>query len=340
MLAHLWKRNGIYYAIWYEGHTKKARQKSLKTRDEKTAEIRLKDFNRKMLAGKVKPIKPKLICKLSDFRIRFLEYIETEIEIGQIRESTYNLFKVSLDKAVKAWGPDKNLLNLCEEDLEHYQHFISKTYNIKKATVNKNYQHLKGALRKGQKWGAVNQKLHFPKNWKTTQTIRYLSKAELKKLIEKIPDEEFADLCMLSACSGMRSGEIIRLTARDIDNPPGFIRISAEQKNRQEDRIPINKEMRAIFNRYKRDIGPIFRWKKNYQISALFKKHARAAGFPDHRFHDLRHTFGAHLVMAGVDIRMVQQLMRHKSIHSTMVYTKLYPADLVEALNKLDFGIG
>ena len=66
-----------------------------------------------------------------------------------------------------------------------------------------------------------------------------------------------------------------------------------------------------------------------------FADAVREAGIKDFTWHCLRHTFASRLVMAGVDIRTVQELMGHKSITMTMRYAHLSPEHSAAALEKL-----
>jgi Phage integrase family len=66
-----------------------------------------------------------------------------------------------------------------------------------------------------------------------------------------------------------------------------------------------------------------------------FKKVCSAAGITDFRFHDLRHTFASHLVMAGVDLVTVKDLLGHKTIAMTNRYTHLAPEHKAQAVAKL-----
>src|SRR6266576_3937429 len=52
-------------------------------------------------------------------------------------------------------------------------------------------------------------------------------------------------------------------------------------------------------------------------------------------WHCLRHTFASRLVMAGVDLRTVQELMGHKSIEMTVRYSHLAPKHTLAAVEQL-----
>ena len=64
----------------------------------------------------------------------------------------------------------------------------------------------------------------------------------------------------------------------------------------------------------------------------------RRAGIAPCGPHTLRHTFASRLVMAGIDIRTVQELMGHKTIAMTLRYAHLSPDHKRKAMATLEDG--
>jgi len=71
-------------------------------------------------------------------------------------------------------------------------------------------------------------------------------------------------------------------------------------------------------------------------VKRSFKTALKKSKIQDFHFHDTRHTFASHLVMAGVDITTVSRLLGHKSLTMTLRYSHLAPAHMQKAVNVLD----
>jgi integrase len=331
-MVHLWKRKGgdIFYAVWMEKD--RQRKKSLKTADKVKAKRRLKDFRRDLIAGKIKPISSGIRQTLYEFTEEFLNHISATKAI-----STYQLYDTALEKAKSAWG-DIPLTQITTRHIDRLMTDMTRA-GLSPPSVNKNRRHLKAALAKAYEWQYLKIPVRFPKPLGEEEKLRYLTNRQLKSIIQKLDDEEFADCCLFSAYTGLRSGEIIRLQWKDLDSPEGFLRVSPKQKNKRESWIPINSNARAILERCRRrdNIKP-FRFRTRQTLSKKFKAAARESGLGSYRFHDLRHTYGSHLAMMGENEAVIQQLMRHKSMASTFIYTRLSPRHLKDASEKVNYG--
>lgn len=64
-------------------------------------------------------------------------------------------------------------------------------------------------------------------------------------------------------------------------------------------------------------------------LEQTFKRHCEWAGLletkPELHFHSLRHSFATHCMNSGMKIQLVQMLMGHANINTTMIYTHLSP---------------
>jgi len=75
-----------------------------------------------------------------------------------------------------------------------------------------------------------------------------------------------------------------------------------------------------------------------YFVVKVYEPALKRAKIDGATWHTLRHTFASRKIMAGVDIRTVQELMGHSTITMTMRYAHLSPAHLRAAVNKASLG--
>lgn len=332
VMAALWKRkNGIYAVVWQENG--KPQRKSLKTKELRIAKRLFHLFKRDLLLEKVTPINgAKLKTNLSGFKDEFLDHVD-----ATLAASTYECYATAINKAISCWGD----IPLGHITTRHIDRLIKDMLRAGLAapTVNKNRRHLKAALKKAYEWDYLEAPVKFPGEVKEEERARFLTKEDLSKILSEMEDAEYSDVVQLAVYTGLRSSEILRLTATDIDKPQGFLRISPKQKNKTESFIPINKTARGILERCRARGGKkLVRFETRQTVSKNFKKAVRAAGLEIPRFHDLRHTFGSHLAMLGENEITIKDLMRHKAMASTMVYTHVSPEHLVDASNRINYG--
>ncbi|HEY7712916.1 MAG TPA: site-specific integrase [Candidatus Binatia bacterium] len=139
----------------------------------------------------------------------------------------------------------------------------------------------------------------------------------------------------------MRQGELLKLKWENVDLERGSITI-IQGKTLRRKTVAINKPTHEALEWLRANCYGefLFMWPWGDRVGKVtvydaFKKACSAAKITDFRFHDLRHTFASHLVMAGVDLVTVKELLGHKTINMTNRYTHLAPEHKAQAVAKL-----
>ncbi len=208
-------------------------------------------------------------------------------------------------------------------------------------------------------WVTANpaKPLRSPKRSRTLP--RFLSSEEIGRLLAApqaaaaggLRDRAILEL-MYSA--GVRVRELVTLDDADLDLTGGTVRVRG--KGRRERLGIVGTHARAAVRAWlaarpsrpeqrtkvpeRASARPLFTNRFGTRLSVrgvarLLEKHLATAGLTRRASpHTLRHSFATHLLDAGADIRSVQELLGHKSLVTTQIYTHVTTTRLLEAFDK------
>lgn len=181
----------------------------------------------------------------------------------------------------------------------------------------------------------------YPANWQLASLPKALSNNDIERLVDSLgwegPSARRADAVVRCALDlGLRSGEIAKLSLDDIDWPAGTLTLRGT-KSRREDVLPLplttgraiadylvlerpKTASRAVFirNTAPRDqpIGPD-------GVRKVIRQAYARAGLPYTGAHLLRHTIASRLLAGGSSLKEVADVLRHRSLNTTLIYAKL-----------------
>ncbi|MGQ9503404.1 MAG: tyrosine recombinase XerC [Thermogutta sp.] len=222
--------------------------------------------------------------------------------------------------------------------------------NYSASTVARRLASLRSFFRFGMREGWVKENPAKPlRNPRKPRNLPHvLSSEEVRRLLESPPANDpmgIRDRAILETIysAGLRISELVGLNDSDLDLRGEIIRVRG--KGRRERLAPLGSHaVRAIQRWLKvRKIHPslvpnpdrpvfVNRFGKRLttrSVARMLEKYLKQTGL-DRRTtpHSLRHSFATHLLNAGADIRSVQELLGHKSLVTTQIYTHLTTANL------------
>ena len=172
----------------------------------------------------------------------------------------------------------------------------------------------------------------------------YLSPDELKKLLN-ILDHDRAVVPSLAIklliFTGARVGEALHAKWSDIDVEAAVWTVQAENsKSKKRRKIPLNKEALCVFGQLSAlsNCEHVFTssrraGKRLTTIDRFWQRVRLESGIPHVRIHDLRRTFSAALLDAGVPIFNLQSILGHAHVQTTLRYSNLSSSALQDSAN-------
>ncbi|HVT26526.1 MAG TPA: tyrosine recombinase XerC [Lacipirellulaceae bacterium] len=225
-----------------------------------------------------------------------------------------------------------------------------------KSSISRRLASVRSFMKFGQRegWAKSNPAKALRNPRKSRKLPHFLSTDEVGKLLDAPKGNTPAtirDRAILETLysAGLRVSELVGLNDGDLDFAAGIVRVRG--KGKRERLAPIgsyasralkqwlDKRTLSPHEKTDRDV-PVFTNKfgtrlTTRSVARMLEKYLKETGLDSRTSpHTLRHSFATHLLDRGADIRSVQELLGHKSLVTTQIYTHVSTANLRAAYEK------
>jgi integrase len=218
--------------------------------------------------------------------------------------------------------------------------------NYPEVTINKKVSPLRVALKYAQEQGWIDRLPTMPFFKPGEGRLRYFTQEEEQAMLNWCQQRgqfDLWDYIVVSTDTGLRQGEVLTLKNRNVHAGRVTVwgqRTAADNGTKAGNTrtIPLTARALEVCKRRGTDNpGVLFNFNKD-QITRMWNAMRDALGYsddPEYVPHAMRHTFCSRLVMAKVNLVVVQRLAGHLRIETTCRYVHLDDDALVEAIASL-----
>lgn len=298
-------------------------------------------------------------ARLSQLIDQFLEHFEVEKGCSKLTIRDYRHYLDIFHQWLSTALPDKTIEDITLDNIRKYRVYLANRIDEKGMTlkrVTQNYYII--ALRSFLRYLIKNDiqtlepsKIDLPKA--ESRSLKFLEREQLQRLVHAVDiskEEGLRDRAMLELLfsTGLRVSELVKLNHKQINlERREFGVIGKGGKARI---VFISDSAADAIERYMAersdDFAPLFiRYSGRINgdnngekmrltprsVERCVKKYVRLARLPvDATVHTLRHSFATDLLTNGADIRAVQEMLGHKNIATTQIYTHVTNRQLKE----------
>lgn len=276
-------------------------------------------------------------------------YVVTNNKAGECQNKHAALFR-----CIVPFFGDRPVGSITAYHVEQYKAHLRRR-GLSPKTINNRLNILNTCLRTAYEWLDIRRtppkiaRLKCP-----PPKTDYLSLDECGLLLSRATGV-LREMLLTALRTGMRRGEIIGLQWSSIDWQTQHIIVRhsfceytnelSTTKSNRERYIPIDAELYGALCNRRRDTGYVFvdRYRRHFsgkQLALQLKRLCKTVGLRSIGWHTLRHTFASHLTMKGVPLNIVQALLGHSAITTTMRYAHVAPSTLRIAIGMLNPNTG
>ena len=281
---------------------------------------------------------------------QFLQFLTVERNAADLTVKSYREDLVALDEYLgQAYQRPADLAEITPLDLRGYVSAMHEA-GYAKTSISRRLASLRTFFKFAQREGIAQNNPAKPlRNPRPDRKLpHFLSGDEIGQLLDAPPAGQtmgLRDRAILEVTysAGLRVSEVVGMNSGDLDLTESIVRIRG--KGRKERLAPLGSFAIAALRRWLKvrvlspkekqgPLAPVFTNKfgrrlTTRSVARMLEKYLKTTGL-DLRTtpHTLRHSFATHLLDRGADIRSVQELLGHKSLVTTQIYTHVSTAGL------------
>jgi len=187
--------------------------------------------------------------------------------------------------------------------------------------------------------------LAIPRPRKETRLPIVLSQGEVSRLLQRTRNLKHRALLMILYSSGLWVGEVVRLRPEDLDPDRRLLRVRRGKGGKDRYTLLARRAVEEV-RTYQRAYpagrwlfpgGRLDRHLSTRSVQRVVQRSAQAAGITKKVTpHTLRHSFATHLLEAGTNLRIIQELLGHQSARTTQIYTHVATSTFEAVRSPLD----
>jgi len=285
---------------------------------------------------------------------QFLRYLDVERNASDLTIKSYREDLIDMADFITDQGRTTRLpRDIAPNDLRSYVTALHEA-GYAKSSISRKLASLRSFFKFAQRQQMVDNNPAKPlRNPRGTRKLpHFLTNEEILSLLNA-PNKESEmgrrDLAILEVTysAGLRVSELVGMNDRDIDFTDGTIRIRGKGRKERIGQLGSHAKKALLEYFQMRRPAPngtkepaTFRNKfggrlTSRSVARMLEKYIKERGLDTRTSpHTLRHSFATHLLNGGADIRSVQELLGHKSLVTTQIYTHVSTANIKAAYDK------
>ncbi len=275
----------------------------------------------------------------------FYQKVREELRLRNYSYKTIKSYLSCLRTFVNHFKP-VHPRNISNDDIRKYLLYLMDEKKWQASTINQIFNALRFLYVELYKTPFIIGTI--PRPQKESKLPDVLSEQEVIKIFRAVNNLKHRTMIMLAYASGLRVGELVRLKIEDMDGNRGLIHIrNAKGKRDRYTIFPISlrEQLITYWKIYRLGTSgwmfPGDRSSKHLaerSIQAVLQRAVKESGITKKiSMHTLRHSFATHLLEHGTDLKYIQELLGHRSVKTTELYTHLTSKSFAKITSPLDF---